>query len=354
MKKYQIFLAYSTKDELLKDELLKHLEPNLARRRKIKLWNASKITPGEEWNISIINKIKESDIFLFLLSPDSISSEYLNNVEVKRALKKHAKGKAIVIPIMLRPCSWQELKIAKFQILPRNGKPISRWEDQDEAFLHVAQEIDIVINQLYEKNRPSNNNTKGKSSNLNLIISYAIYIIYTPTEELDLSKKESNTINLYQKEKQSRNKNIKLFKYKSINNGKFGYKNVKGERVIPSQFESASNFSEGYAIIKKSGLFGILKEKEKKDYSVEPTLKYYSIQNFKEGLAGVYDKKNSFLGYINPNGKIQFKSKNILKNSICIEGFPFTNKKAKLINQQLDTIIINRDFKILEIKENTK
>jgi hypothetical protein len=53
-----------------------------------------------------------------------------------------------VIPIILRPCNWKELLFSSLQVLPPNGKPVTRWKDRDEAFLAIEQGLRTVIDEL--------------------------------------------------------------------------------------------------------------------------------------------------------------------------------------------------------------
>ena len=56
---------------------------------------------------------------------------------MKRAMKRHEKGQAHVIPVILRPVDWQDEPFARLQALPQDAKPVTTWANQDEAFLEV-------------------------------------------------------------------------------------------------------------------------------------------------------------------------------------------------------------------------
>ncbi len=135
-----IFISYSHIDEKYKQQLVNHLSP-LIRTHKVNIWEDGKIVPGEKWDDAIKIKLETSNIILLLVSSDAIASDYINNVEIKKALERNDKNEAIVIPIILRPCKWTILPIAENQALPKFGKPISKWEDLDDAFLNVINGI---------------------------------------------------------------------------------------------------------------------------------------------------------------------------------------------------------------------
>ena len=142
-----VFCAYAREDERFKDELRVHLKM-LERQEKITLWHDREIIAGAEWESEIDEKIETADLILLLMSPHFIYSDYCYGKELKVALRQHEARDARVIPIILRPCEWKETDLAKIQALPRDGKPISRWQDPDEAWIDVTQGIRRAIDSL--------------------------------------------------------------------------------------------------------------------------------------------------------------------------------------------------------------
>lgn len=142
-----VFISYSHKDEELKNELEKHLE-SLKRMNFIRTWNDRKITAGREWENEIDSNLVKSKIFLALISPDFISSEYCYSKELEFALDKHSKEECVVVPIILRPVIWKILPLGKIQGLPKDGKAITTWENLDEALLDVAEGILTLVEKI--------------------------------------------------------------------------------------------------------------------------------------------------------------------------------------------------------------
>ena len=64
---------------------------------------------------------------------------------MQRALARHAEGSARVIPVILRPCDWQHSPFSHLLAAPTDGKPITRWPDEDEAFLDVVCQIRAAL-----------------------------------------------------------------------------------------------------------------------------------------------------------------------------------------------------------------
>lgn len=89
-----------------------------------------------------------ADVILLLISPDFMNSDYINDVEVRSAMERHAAGTACVIPVILRPTNWNGAPFSKLQALPSDGRPITSWPNPDEAFLDVATGIELAISKL--------------------------------------------------------------------------------------------------------------------------------------------------------------------------------------------------------------
>lgn len=58
-----------------------------------------------------------------------------------RALERHQAGEAAVIPVILRPTDWHDLPFGKLLATPKDGRPVTKWANIDEAFLDITKEI---------------------------------------------------------------------------------------------------------------------------------------------------------------------------------------------------------------------
>ncbi|MDE0043590.1 MAG: TIR domain-containing protein, partial [Candidatus Poribacteria bacterium] len=143
----EIFCAYSHEDEELREKLGKHLAP-LRRQGIITDWYDRKISAGKEWKGEIDEHLNAARVILLLVSSDFIDSDYCYDVELRRALEMHKAGEARVIPIILRPVDWQILQFANLLALPKDGRAVTLWENQDEAFTDVAKGIAKVVEEL--------------------------------------------------------------------------------------------------------------------------------------------------------------------------------------------------------------
>src|SRR5438445_13146510 len=105
----EIFCCYAHEDEDLLHELRRHLSP-LQRQKTIQLWHDGDMSAGTEWNQEIKQHLNNAEIILLLISSDFIASEYCYGSEMKRALERHKRREARVIPVLLRPLSgWEKI-----------------------------------------------------------------------------------------------------------------------------------------------------------------------------------------------------------------------------------------------------
>lgn len=145
------FFSYSKQDIKYLKEFQKHLRP-LERSGKIRLWDDLKIRPGEEWDEEIQKNLAASDIIFLLLSPDFLATEYIMDVEMQEALRRHEAGTAKVIPIKVRPSGWKDTIFSKLQGLPRKDTVISTSPDRDGTWVELIEEIKGIIEE-WNKNK---------------------------------------------------------------------------------------------------------------------------------------------------------------------------------------------------------
>jgi hypothetical protein len=141
-----LFFSYSHVDENLRDQLEVHLA-GLRRQGSISSWHDRRIIAGEDFGDAIDQHIDTADVILLLVSPDFIASDYCYEREMKRALEKHERGEARIIPVILRPCDWHDLPFGKILATPRDGKPITKWPNIDEALQDVVTAIKGALKQ---------------------------------------------------------------------------------------------------------------------------------------------------------------------------------------------------------------
>src|SRR6266566_7391956 len=147
-KRIIVFCSYSDEDRSFLERLEKHLK-SLERTGSALVWHKHKITAGQEHRREIENQIKEANIILLLISSNFISSDDCYAGDLVKALDRYHVEKIPVIPILLKPCTWDDLAFSQFQVLPRNGIAVSMCKNRDQAFTEIVKEIKKVVQELH-------------------------------------------------------------------------------------------------------------------------------------------------------------------------------------------------------------
>lgn len=157
---FEVFVSYSHKDEWLKDELIEHLS-SLERSGKVTAWHDRKIVAGSKLDPSIQAKIESSRIFLFLISPSFLSSNYCVEHEYLHAKLRAESGEAQIVPVIIRECDWDLHGLRDFTALPRDAQAVTKnatskadSSQRDGKWLEVVDGLKAVIEDLKKKMTP--------------------------------------------------------------------------------------------------------------------------------------------------------------------------------------------------------
>jgi Uncharacterized conserved protein len=143
----RLFYSYSHQDEDLRLRLETHLAP-MRWNRLIAEWHDRRIGAGDDWENEIDTNLETAEIILLLLSASFIASPYCWSKEMTKALERHGRREARVIPVILRPCRWTSTRLKVLQAVPKDARPVTLWTNEDEAFDDVAARIETVVEAL--------------------------------------------------------------------------------------------------------------------------------------------------------------------------------------------------------------
>ena len=149
------FISYSHKDENYLERLKVHLA-QIKRDGLLTEWTDKEIHAGENLDNNIDNALSNSEIFLALISPDYIASNYCYEKEFETAQKMQDDGKLIIVPIILEPCDWQKTPFGNLKAIPKDGKSVSEFTNQNIAFLNIIDELRRLIDFSKQKSISAN------------------------------------------------------------------------------------------------------------------------------------------------------------------------------------------------------
>ncbi len=143
------FISYSHKDEPYLEKLIVHLA-QLKREQLIESWSDQEIHAGAALANTINESLQTSDLFIALLTPDYIASNYCYEKEFENAMAMERNNTLKIVPVIVRPCEWLNTPFKNFKALPKDGKAITLWQNEDTAFLDVTTQLRNLLSNKIE------------------------------------------------------------------------------------------------------------------------------------------------------------------------------------------------------------
>jgi tetratricopeptide (TPR) repeat protein len=142
----RIFFSYAntiTKDRNLFGEIKTHLH-FLEQQELVAEWRESGMGGGVEQFIEANSN--STNVIVLLISADFMRC---SSAEIGRALELGMEEKAYIIPVLLRRTFWEGFPLLNlYQLLPSDGKPVSRRSNREDALWNVANGILEVVKKL--------------------------------------------------------------------------------------------------------------------------------------------------------------------------------------------------------------
>lgn len=88
---------------------------------------------------------------VLLVSADFLASEFIIDQEVPRLLERWEAGGLVILPLVLKPCGWEDEKwLSSMNLRPRAGRPVCSGNDSqiDTDFTEFVSELRQVIRRL--------------------------------------------------------------------------------------------------------------------------------------------------------------------------------------------------------------
>lgn len=144
-KKQKMVLLFDNNenDEYVCRKLSQHLH-NLEQQGQLEIWHKGMAAFGVV-DQELEEKIAKADIVVPIVSADFFAAEAMHNKELPLMLKAHRSRNIQVLPVLSRPCLYEDSVLSNFSILPLNKQALSNWEQEDEAYQAVVQQIKQLI-----------------------------------------------------------------------------------------------------------------------------------------------------------------------------------------------------------------
>mgnify|MGYP000887216110 CR=1 FL=1 len=144
----KVFVSYAKADLKHLQALIKHLDP-MRKQELIEVWSDQLLEFGTEIRPEIERRLQAARIILLLVSADFMNSPEIMDTQLPLALAQQKAGKALIVPIRVRPVDLSGQKFAEFTSLPSNdGPPVSKSSDADDVWAEIAIDIRKFVEKL--------------------------------------------------------------------------------------------------------------------------------------------------------------------------------------------------------------
>lgn len=169
-----MFISYSHEDRDCLERLKLYI--NEKDCPHVNIWYDEAIPLGIPWDEEIRQKLNNSQIVLFIISPGFIKSVYINNVELITALQKQELGHCRVIPIFAKTCDLESYpKLLSLQGFPRDqSRPFDKMKEIEKSaqYALLKSELNQLIkDELRGKTRLRLSLLRGKKIFLSIPVS---------------------------------------------------------------------------------------------------------------------------------------------------------------------------------------
>lgn len=144
--KKKIYVTYSHDDRRWFEELLMHLS---ALNAEADVWSDVRIDAGGDWKSQITEAIETADVVILLVSANFLASPFLTEVELPGILSAAKTRGTLVVPILIRPCFWQQTPLAQFQFLNPPDKPLASLSSRarDQAYADIVRRLGSILSE---------------------------------------------------------------------------------------------------------------------------------------------------------------------------------------------------------------
>ena len=104
-----VFISYSHKDEEWKERLVTQLGV-LQMEGILDIWDDRRIEAGDDWYPEIEKAINNANVAILMISANFLTSKFILGEEVPKLLARREKEGVRVIPLIVKPCAWTQVK----------------------------------------------------------------------------------------------------------------------------------------------------------------------------------------------------------------------------------------------------
>ena len=137
-----VFVSYSHKDEKWARELVTFFAPWI-RKKRVDLWDDTRIKPGENWREEIRSAIQEATVAVPLVSANYLSSDFIMKNEVPVLLERARKNELRLAWIAVGYSGVNATPLHKFQAVNDPSRPLEALNraERNKEMVKIATRI---------------------------------------------------------------------------------------------------------------------------------------------------------------------------------------------------------------------
>ncbi|MCW9033088.1 MAG: toll/interleukin-1 receptor domain-containing protein [Rhodospirillales bacterium] len=139
----KVFISYAHADKSMLKAFRKHLNLLTLGDGPLvdSIWTDFEIKAGDIWKTELLGALEECDLFLYLVSADSLFSKFCYEKEFGRATERHWEGECIIIPVILKDVAWEFTPLKHFQAVPQEARAIQNWGKHASGYTNAVKLI---------------------------------------------------------------------------------------------------------------------------------------------------------------------------------------------------------------------
>jgi predicted acylesterase/phospholipase RssA len=140
LQRNQVFISYCHDDREWLEELQVHLSA-FQRFTGLKVWDDTNIKPGDEWDLEIRKALIATKVAVFLVTPEFLASEFIQEREMKYFLDISKAEKVPILWVAVKPSAYRNTPLNAIQCANDPEQPLSTLEDTDNEWVKICTAI---------------------------------------------------------------------------------------------------------------------------------------------------------------------------------------------------------------------
>jgi hypothetical protein len=136
----RVFFSYARPDVNHLDTL-RRFAARLTADKSVRFFDDRDIPSGRPWQETLFAELDTADVVVLLLTANFLASEFIMDVELSRAMRRHDQGSCVLVPLNVAPFLPAEFdQLARLQWFP-SAPSITGRDRVDEAWVDAAREL---------------------------------------------------------------------------------------------------------------------------------------------------------------------------------------------------------------------